>query len=339
MGLLEKIINKRDIKTKPIWFMRQAGRYLPEFRNIRKNNPNFINLCLNKNKVKEITLQPLRRYDLDAAIIFSDILMVPYGLGQPVRFEKNFGPRLGSFNLDKIVNYKENNFKKKLDPVYKSISLVKKDEILTKKDLIGFVGGPWTILVYMLNKNSPKRTLHKALSDKPLIVDSMKYINNFLQLHIKNQIKNGANIIQIFDSWAGLVSDKNLEDYIYKPTRKLVRFTQSLKTPCICFPRNIKNYTEYSNLIKPNVISIDYNVDPKQIAKKINIPVQGGMDPKLLLTNKKKLEKITNFYLKTFENHPYIFNLGHGVLPETSPSMINYLIKIVRKFNERSSNN
>tara|TARA_B100001121_G_scaffold141998_1_gene124369 strand:- start:479 stop:1492 length:1014 start_codon:yes stop_codon:yes gene_type:complete len=337
MTPLRKVISKKDSSIKPIWLMRQAGRYLPEFRKIRRKNKDFIKLCLNPEKVKNITLQPIKRYDLDAAIIFSDILMVPFGLGQSVEFKKNFGPFLGSININDIKNCNDNFFKRKLAPVYKSITKVKKDQILKNKDLIGFVGGPWTILVYMLNKTSPKRNLQKVFSDKLLVKDMLKYINEYLILHIHNQVKSGANIIQIFDSWAGLVKEKNLDEYIYKPTKKLVKATKSLKTPCICFPRNIKNYLHYTDVVKPDVISIDYNVNPKEIAKNISIPVQGGMDPNILLSNRRNLEKKTNYYLRIFQSHPYIFNLGHGVLPQTDPSMVEYLIKLVRKFNERSS--
>ena len=319
--------------------MRQAGRYLPEFRNIREKNPNFIELCLDEKKVKEITLQPLKRYNLDAAIIFSDILIVPYGLGQSVNFVKNFGPKLGLLDLKEVKNYSFGSFRKKLEPVYKSIKFVREDKIIKGKDLIGFIGGPWTTLVYMLNQCSPKNKLKKILSDKNLVIDMMKYINNFLEIHIKNQIKSGANIIQIFDSWAGLVKEKNLENFIYGPTKRLVKFTQSLNTPCICFPRNIRNYDEYVKLVKPDVISIDYNIDPKKIIKNIKIPIQGGMNPSVLLTDKKNLEKVTNNYLNIFENFPYIFNLGHGVLPQTDPNMVEHLIKIVKKFNERSPKN
>ena len=337
MTPLTKVIKNKDKSTKPLWLMRQAGRHLPEFRIIRKKNPNFINLCLDTDKVKDITLQPIKRYNLDAAIIFSDILMVPFGLGQTVEFKKNFGPLLGPITSDEIKICNLKTFRKKLEPIYNSIYKVKKDKILKNKDLIGFVGGPWTILVYMLNKSSPKRKLNKIFSDKFLIKDLLKYINKYLIFHIQNQIKSGANIIQIFDSWAGLVGERNLNEYIYEPTKKLVKFTKSLNTPCICFPRNIKNYVNYTNTIKPDAINIDYNVNPKDIIKNISIPIQGGMDPKILLTSKKNLEKITNYYLSVFENHPYIFNLGHGVLPQTDPNMIQYLIKIVRKFNERSS--
>ena len=144
------IVNK-DTKTNPIWLMRQAGRYLPEFREIRKENQNFIKLCLNPNLVNEITLQPLKRFDLDAAIIFSDILMIPYGLGQKVEFKKGFGPILEDVNFDKIININPVDFTKKLLPVYEGIKKVKSN--LKDKNLIGFVGAPWTLLCYMLGNN------------------------------------------------------------------------------------------------------------------------------------------------------------------------------------------
>ena len=159
MTPIQKVIYKKDKKIKPIWLMRQAGRYLPEFRKIRKINTNFIDLCLNKKKVKEITLQPLQRFDLDAAIIFSDILMVPYGLEQDVNFKKNYGPVLGELKLQNLYKASYRDFTNKLNPVYESLKTTKKDKLLKNKDLIGFVGGPWTILVYMLNKRSPKKKI------------------------------------------------------------------------------------------------------------------------------------------------------------------------------------
>ena len=163
--LLECIIERKTSYT-PIWFMRQAGRYLPEFRKIRSKNPNFIKLCLNPNLVNEITLQPLKRFDLDAAIIFSDILMIPYGLGQQVEFKKGLGPILGNLDLDEIINTDAINFVQKLMPVYKGIEKVKSN--LKKKNLIGFVGAPWTLLLYMINKKSPKNNFdfNKINKDK-----------------------------------------------------------------------------------------------------------------------------------------------------------------------------
>ena len=151
--LLDCIINKKSSQV-PIWFMRQAGRYLPEFQKIRKENLDFIKLCLNSNLVTNITMQPINRFDLDAIIIFSDILMIPYGLGQNVEFKKEYGPILGNINIDKIINVDPASFVEKLLPVYKGIEKVKGQT--KEKSLIGFTGAPWTLLLYMLNKKSPK---------------------------------------------------------------------------------------------------------------------------------------------------------------------------------------
>jgi len=330
--IYECVINKNTTTT-PIWFMRQAGRYLPEFRKIRKLNPNFINLCLNENLSAEITIQPLKRYDLDAAIIFSDILMLPYGLNQKVNFKKNFGPELGPLNLEEISNIDENKFIKKLHPIYEAIKNVKTNLLNKNKDLIGFVGAPWTLLVYMINKVSPKKKLIKDFfKDDYLINRTLIILEKFLKLHIEQQIKNGATVIQIFDSWAGLLEEKNLPNYVYNPTLNLVNYVKSLNIPVICFPREIKNYKNFCEVVKPDAISIDYNIDPKLIVKEIKIPVQGGLDPKLLLSDKENLKKETLKYLNIFKNHPYIFNLGHGVLPETDPMMVDYLVKLVKDY-------
>ena len=331
-SIKEVIINKKT-NINPIWIMRQAGRYLPEFREIRKKNPDFIKLCLNQNLSSEITLQPLRRFNLDAAIIFSDILMVPYGLNQKVEFKKNFGPQLGEINLDKISEIDEIDFVKKVYPVYKAISLVSNDQILKNKSTIGFIGAPWTLLVYMINKQSPKIKLkNDFFKDDFLINRILVILEKFLKDHNKNQIDTGAQVIQIFDSWAGLLEEKDLPNFSYIPTLNLVNFVKSLNVPVICFPRGIKDYKNYCDIVKPNVICIDYEIDPKKIQREIDIPVQGGMDPKVLLSDKETLKKEIKKYLDIFKDHPYIFNLGHGVLPETDPNMMDYLVKTVKDF-------
>ena len=333
MKPLNKIIINKDTSFNPIWIMRQAGRYLPEFREIRKENPNFINLCLNDDFSSEITLQPLKRFDLDAAIIFSDILMLPYGLGQKVEFEKNFGPKLGELNLNEIARTDEIDFVEKIHRVYKALKKVSSDSSLKNKNTIGFTGAPWTLLVYMINKQSPKKNLKKDFfKDEFLINRILLIIEKFLKVHIKNQIDNGANVIQIFDSWAGLLEEKDLPNYVYSPTLNLVNYVKSLNVPVICFPREIKNYKEFCDIVKPDAVSIDYNVDPKKILRDISIPIQGGLDPKILLTDKETLKKEAFNYLEIFRDHPYIFNLGHGILPETNPEMVENLIKIVKDF-------
>ena len=328
----EVIVNKRT-DLNPIWIMRQAGRYLPEFREIRKKNPNFINLCLNKDLSAEITLQPLKRFDFDAAIIFSDILMIPYGLSQKVEFKKDFGPLLGELDLNKISKIDEIDFVQKILPVYKAINIVSNHQLTKNKSTIGFVGAPWTLLVYMINQQSPKKKLKDDFfKDNFLINRILLIIEKFLKIHIKNQIDNGANVIQIFDSWAGLLEEKDLPNYIYTPTLNLVNYVKSLNVPVICFPREIKNYKEFCEIVKPDAISIDYNINPKEIVKNINIPVQGGLDPKILLTDKEKLKKEAINYLEIFKDHPYIFNLGHGILPETDPKMVEVLVQTVKEY-------
>jgi uroporphyrinogen decarboxylase len=328
----ETIINKKTTNS-PIWLMRQAGRYLPEFRESRKLNPDFIDLCLNESLSSEITLQPLKRFDLDAAIIFSDILMLPYALNQKVEFKKNFGPQLGELRLDEISKIDEIDFVEKLYPIYKSIKKVSENNLIKNKNLIGFVGAPWTLLVYMINKQSPKKELIKNFfKDEFLINKLLAILEKFLKLHIDHQIKNGANVIQIFDSWAGLLEEKNLPSYVYIPTLNLVDHIKSLGIPVICFPRGITDYKNYCDIVKPDVVNIDYNIDPVFIRKEINIPVQGGLDPKVLLTDIENLRKQTLKYLEIFKDHPYIFNLGHGVLPETNPDMVDYLVKMVKDY-------
>ncbi len=333
MSSIKKVIKEKDTTINPIWIMRQAGRYLPEFREVRKKNNDFIKLCLNQELSAEITLQPLRRFDLDAAIIFSDILMVPFGLNQKVEFKKNFGPLLGELNLNKISQLDEIDFVKKIYPVYKAINIVSKNDLVKNKTTIGFVGAPWTLLVYMINKQSPKLKLKEGFfQDNYLINRILVFLEKFLKIHIKNQIENGAEVIQIFDSWAGLLNENDLPNYVYIPTLNLVEYVKSLNIPVICFPKGIKDYKKYCEIVNPDVICIDYEVNPIEIQKKIKIPVQGGMDPKILLTDKENIKKETRKYLDIFKDHPYIFNLGHGILPETSVDMMDYLVKIVKDY-------
>ena len=333
MTPLNQVIIDKNTTINPIWVMRQAGRYLPEFRELRKKNTDFIKLCLNEKLSSEITLQPIKRFNLDAAIIFSDILMLPYGLNQKVVFKKNFGPILEDFELNKALKVNEENFTNKINSVYKAINYVSTNQLIENKNTIGFVGAPWTLLVYMINLRSPKKGLKDDFfKDQNLIKNILQIIDKFLKIHIKNQIENGANIIQIFDSWAGLLKEKDYENYIYSPTESLVNFVKSFNVPVICFPREIKNYQKFCEIVKPDVINIDYNVDPLTISKTIKIPVQGGLDPKILLTNIKTLEKEARKYLDIFKDHPYIFNLGHGILPETKPEMLESLVKIVKNY-------
>jgi len=225
------------------------------------------------------------------------------------------------------------DFVQKLLPIYKGIELVKANT--DKKSIIGFTGAPWTLLLYMLNKGSPKNNFDfiKITKDKFLINRLLKKLEEMICLHIDKQIEAGANIIQIFDSWAGLLPKKELPNYCYIPILKIVEHVKSKNIPVICFPKGIRgNYIDFCSTVKPDCISIDYDVDPKWIKEKLKgIPIQGGLDPKILLGDKEVIKQNVEKYLNIFKDYPYIFNLGHGVLPEIKPETIEYIVQIVRE--------
>ena len=334
MSSLSKILHNK-ISCKSLWFMRQAGRYLPEFREIRSKNQNFINLCLNSELSSEITLQPIKRFDLDSAIIFSDILMVPYALGQEVNFIKNEGPVLGNLNMDNILKANKESFSKKLSPVYKAIDITRK-KLPKEKSLISFIGAPWTLLVYMLGIKKADNNLNlKKLNIKDLkLSDLINKLIKILNIHIQNQVDAGADVVQIFDSWAGLIPSANIQDFCYSPNAKIVEFCKKKKISNICFPKGIKlKYKEFNNFVKPDGINIDYEIDPQWAKSNLtDVVIQGGLDPKALLKPEDEMIEVATKYIKTFQNTPYVFNLGHGLLPETDPDKLTTLIKFYRNY-------
>ena len=328
------LISKKNCKS--VWFMRQAGRYLPEFKKIRSNNPNFVELCLNSELSSEITLQPIKRFDIDSAIIFSDILMVPFALGQNVEFIKGQGPILEKFNLKKFLNNDKISFTQKLHPVYKAIEITRK-KLNKKKSLISFIGAPWTLLIYMLGaKNNKNEINYKKIKSTEFEVNViLDKLNEYLCVHIENQINAGADVVQIFDSWAGLVKKEDLPNFCYVPNLKLIEFCKNNNIPAICFPKGLQeNYKEFNNIVKPNGLNLDYEIDP--LWAKLNLKdvvLQGGLDPKILFLSDEEIRKKTIKYLDAFKDLPYIFNLGHGLLPETDPDKLGKLIKFYREYN------
>ena len=334
MSNLKKILKSKKI-CKSVWFMRQAGRYLPEFKEIRSQNRNFTDLCLNSELSSEITLQPIKRFNLDSAIIFSDILMVPHALNQKVEFVKDKGPVLEKFNFKKFLNNDNISFTKKLRPVYKAIKQTR-EKLNEKKSLIGFIGAPWTLLIYMLGaKNNKEKINYRKIKTKELEVDLiLDKLNDYLCIHIEKQINAGADVIQIFDSWAGLISAEDLSKYCYIPNLKIVNFCKEKKIPVMCFPKGLnKNYKEFNSLVKPDAISLDYEVDPVWVKQNLtDVVLQGGLDPKLLLSSEKEVLDCAKKYLDIFKDLPYIFNLGHGLLPETDPDKVSKLIKFYREY-------
>ena len=334
MSNLKEILQNKKI-CNSIWFMRQAGRYLPEFRKIRSQNQNFIELCLNSDLSSEITLQPIKRFDLDSAIIFSDILMIPYALGQKVNFVKDEGPKLDKFNLDVFLSNDEKSYSQKLNPIYKAIEITRKN-LPKNKSLISFAGAPWTLLIYMLGikkgKSEIDLTKLKKFEDSidAIIMELIKYIC----IHIKNQINAGADVVQIFDSWAGLIPQNKIKDFCYVPNANIIKFCNKEKIPNICFPKGIgENYEKFNKFVKPDGINIDFNIDPVWARNKLsNVVIQGGLNPNVLLQSMKEIEEGATKYIQAFKDIPYIFNLGHGLLPKTDPDKVKRLINFYRNF-------
>lgn len=334
MSTIKKILIDKDSSCQSIWFMRQAGRYLPEFRKIRLENQNFIDLCLNSDLSTEITLQPIKRYDLDAAIIFSDILLVPFALGQKVEFVKNKGPILNNFNIKKFFENDKLSFTKRLNPIYNAIQKTK-NKLKKEKSLISFIGAPWTLLIYMMGLKENKNQINlQKINEQHLNINKiLEELVNYLCLHIENQINAGADLVQIFDSWAGLIPEPEIRKLCYEPNLKIVNFCKQKKIPVICFPKGIKErYLDFNEMVKPNGLSLDYDVDPIWAKEKLtDVALQGGMHPQILLKSDEEIFEEAKKYLNIFKDVPYVFNLGHGIVPETDPDKLGKLIKFVRE--------
>ncbi len=332
MTLILKTLKEKDTTCKPVWFMRQAGRYLPEFREIRKTNQNFVDLCINPNLVEKITLQPIQRFKIDAAIIFSDILMIPYALGQKVTFQKDQGPILSNFNEKKFFGTSEEEFINKLNPVYEAIKKTRKS-LLPSKSLIGFAGAPWTLIYYMFNIKNKGSFFIKNHSD--IILRVIEKLNVLINIHLRKQKEAGADIVQIFDSWAGLLKNEELNKYCILPNKKIISYCKRNNIPNICFPKGLKDkYKEFVEQVLPDGISIDHDIEPEWALDNLKETcIQGGMDPRILIEQEeKKVLHTVDKYLEVFHNCPYIFNLGHGILPRTNPELIK---KITERVKER----
>lgn len=336
-----KIFSSNKTKNIPIWLMRQAGRYLPEYQEIRSKNKDFLEFCYDIDLATEATLQPIRRFDMDAAIIFSDILVIPDAMGIKVKFEENLGPILNSISsLEALkIAKKQKNFEK-LNPIYKAIS--KTRNILSEdKALIGFSGGAWTLASYIIEGKLTKdfsiikSTYYKDKKFIDVLIDEL--VENISE-HLIKQIEHGANLVQIFDSWAGMVTEEDYENLIIKPTQKIIHnIRKKYSTPIICFPRMSGfNYEKFCNVVECNAISVDQFTSLRWIRKisKEKI-IQGNLDPIVLLSDsaeliKERINKIFNH----MDGENFIFNLGHGVLPKTSPDMVKCIVNYIKEKNE-----
>lgn len=339
--LINTLLKKEKFSNPPIWIMRQAGRYLPEYRAIRSDVKNFLELCYNPKLASEVTLQPIRRFDFDAAIIFSDILVIPDALGIKVEFVKNEGPKLealtNQFDLKKL---KINHIEKHLSPVFEALELTK-SQLSKDKALIGFSGSPWTLATYICEGGGSKHfdiVKELMIRDEKFFSELIEILTESIITYLSLQIKAGADVVKLFDSWAGVLSEDQFRKWVINPTKKIVKEIRLRhpQTPIICFPKGVGAlYENFAREIDCNAIAVDQNLPrnwiKNNLQKDLGIVVQGNLDNYLLaFGNKQRIEKEVLEILKTFGEHPFVFNLGHGILPETPIENVELVVKLVR---------
>jgi uroporphyrinogen decarboxylase len=323
----------------PIWLMRQAGRYLPEYRETRKTAGDFKTLMYSPNLACEVTMQPIRRYGFDAAILFSDILVVPDALGQSVRFEENKGPILTP--ISSLETLDPEKFHVNLSKVYETVSLIRSS--LTKEGfddtvLIGFAGSPWTVACYMVDGMGSKefaKTRTLALSDPDKFSALIDLLIRMTAEYLIRQIDAGAEAIQLFDSWAGVLSPSEFRKWVIVPTKKIVSLVKAVHpdVPVIGFPKGagllLKEYVLETGI---DTTGLDTQIPLEYAAKEIQTlkPIQGCLDPFALLAGGRELEIQTKNILEALRASPFVFNLGHGIHKDTPPENVAKLVELVR---------
>lgn len=334
----------KGFKTKqvPIWIMRQAGRYLPEYRKIREKENTFLDLCYNPKRAAEVSLLPLKRFDLDACIVFSDILVIPDALGQKVRFVENIGPileKITSTNqLKKTLSKKDEKFSKTLKPVYETLAILK-ETIPKNIALIGFSGAPWTIATYMIQGRGRQNL--KALQvwdtqNRDFFTALLDILVDAISEHLIKQVDAGADVLQIFDSWAGALEEENISPWAIKPVSQIVNNVRKVypSIPIIGFPKGMgKKILEYIKQINVDAVSIDHYADLQWVKNAIQpfCAIQGCLSPDTLCTGK-NLKQETLDILETFSNGSHIFNLGHGINKNTPIKNVEQLVHLVKNF-------
>lgn len=318
----------------PFWFMRQAGRYLPEYRALREKAGSFLAMCYNPALAEEITLQPIKRFHPDAAILFSDILVIPHALGVDLRFETGEGPILKPVENLSALSLK--GVETHLQPVYETVSRLS-SSLPKDVTLIGFAGSPWTVASYMVEGKGSKTfdiIRQKSYSDPVFFQQLIDILVEATSQYLCLQIKAGAEVIQLFDSWSGVVSAKQFDQWVIAPTKKIVEKLKSQHPhiPIIGFPRGAgMHYTRYAEQTGVNALGTDYMLSVDYIKQLQSIiPVQGNLDPLLLASNKQQMVDEAQSILDALGHKPFIFNLGHGMVPHTPIENVEALVKTIR---------
>jgi uroporphyrinogen decarboxylase len=319
-----------------MWLMRQAGRYLPEYRALRETKGGFLELCYDSEAAAEVTLQPIRRFGFDGAILFSDILVVPHALGQHLWFEAGEGPRLAPPLVDSALASLE-AMPQRLDPVYGTVARVAAS-LPAETTFLGFAGSPWTVATYMVAGQGSKdqaAARRMAFGDPEAFQAIVDAIVDLSVTYISGQIENGVEAVQLFDSWAGSLSPAQFERWVIAPNAEIVRRLKTLHpdTPVIGFPKGAGGkLASYANEVGADAIGLDETVDPvwADQALPAHIPVQGNLDPLALVAGGDALDAAIDRILAAFPDRPHIFNLGHGIVPDTPIAHVEHLIRRVR---------
>lgn len=336
-GKVAEILRGTKLATPPIWLMRQAGRYLPEYRAIRKNVPSFLHLCFNPELASKVTLQPIARFDFDAAILFSDILVVPHALGRRVEFVEGEGPRLDPIDAAGIKALDKGLVVDTFDPIYETVSLVR-EQLDDRKTLIGFCGAPWTVATYMVaGRGTPAQAPARLMSAQDpenfrVLIDRLVTVSAD---YLIGQFRAGADVVQIFDSWAGVLGEGAFERWCVEPTAAIVKRVRASvpNAPIIGFPKGCGLMLErYMAETGVDAIGIDWTV-PLEFARQRladKVAIQGNLDPLHLVSGGKALDLAIDHILEGLGDSRLIFNLGHGIVPETPISHVEQLVARVR---------
>lgn len=335
------VINGNSFKTPPVWMMRQAGRYLPEYREVRKTAGGFLNLCYTPELAIEVTLQPIHRFGFDASILFSDILVVPDALGRNVRFEEGRGPLLDPIDLDGLQNVLDENVDhekglKHLNPVFQTVSGLR-TELPDETTLLGFCGAPWTVATYMIAGHgtpdqAPARLFGHRHRDKMIAL--LNKIADFSADYLIQQIKSGADAVQIFDSWSGVLGKEDFQEFCVKPVARIVSKVRAIipDAKIIGFPKGAGiQYSDYRDEVGIDVLGLDWTV-PLDFARELQAKgaIQGNLDPTRLIAGGDALNIGVDRILENLGEGALIFNLGHGITPDTPIAHVEQMLKRIR---------
>jgi len=330
------VLNGKTVSPPPLWLMRQAGRYLPEYRATRAAAGSFLDLCYSPELATEVTLQPIRRYGFDAAILFSDILVIPDALHRNVRFEEGHGPRLDPIDVDGILALKEDGVRDHLRPVIETVGRIRQS-LPEETALLGFCGAPWTVATYMIAGHgtpdqAPARLF--AYREPEAFKRLLDVLADLSADYLVAQIDAGADAVQIFDSWAGVLGEKEFADYAVRPVRRIVDSVKARRPAAriIAFAKGaglqLKSYRQET---RADAIGLDWSVPlPFAVELQKDGPVQGNLDPMRVVAGGKALDEGVDAILQALGNGPLIFNLGHGITPQADPEHVTRLVARVR---------